>query len=297
MRMIGLALLAAIVVAPQAARADWRAETGVFRIGLVERGDGAASPERYEPFRAAVGAAIDMPVELLVLPSAPALIDAQTGGRVDYAVLSSLGYAAAQEMCACLVPLAAPRSVGGATGVRSVLVVDAARDGAGGLGSGPVGYGPEGSLTGDLAPRIAFVLDGVPLYEAGFDLVLQSSFEAARAAFLVGDLAGFFAWDYGVADASVALGGGLGAAMTAGAPARGAIVWRSGHIPFGPHAVRDGVPAQVRTALRDMLVALDAVSPDAYDAVSPSLGGGFAPVDHSDYALAMRLVRALAAPR
>ena len=297
MRTAGLALLAAIIVAPQAARADWRTETGVFRVGLVERGDGTASPERYEPFRAAVGAAVGMPVEVLVLRDAPALIDAQAGGRVDYAVLSSLGYAAAQEMCACLVPLAAPRSVGGATGVRSVLVADAARGGVEDLAPGPVGYGPAGSLTGDLAPRIAFALDGAPLDEAGFDLALQPGFETARDAFLAGELAGFFAWDYGVADASVALGGGLGAAMTDGEPARAAIVWRSGHIPFGPHAVRDGVPAQVRAALRDMLVALDAVSPDAYDAVSPSLGGGFAPVDHADYALATRIVSALAAPR
>lgn len=296
MRAAPVFIALALTLAPQPALADWRTETGVFRIGLVDRGDGTSSPQRYEPFRAAVSQAIGMPAEVLVLRNAPGLIDAQTGGRIEYAVLSSLGYAAAQQMCACLEPLAAPSNSDGATGVRSVLVVDAARGGLDGAGSGPLGLGPEGSLTGDLAPRIAFTLNGAALEDADLDLVLQPSFEAARDAFLEGELAGFFAWDYSVADASVDIGGGLGAMLIAGGSVRASIAWRSEHVPFGPHVVRDSVPADVRDALREMLVALDEVSPDAYDLVSPSLGGGFVPVTRDDYELAARLVRALATP-
>ncbi|WP_158629260.1 phosphate/phosphite/phosphonate ABC transporter substrate-binding protein [Roseitalea porphyridii] len=292
MRRPILALLAAIIATMPVA-ADWRAETGVFRIGVVDPGGGTTSPARYEPFREAVSTAIDMPVEVLVLRDAPSLIDAQTSGRIEYAILSALGYAAAQEMCACLVPLVVPRTAGGATGVRSVLVVDAAT-GEEAVGSGPIGYGPEGSLTGALAPQVAFTHQGQPLGEAGLDLVVQPSFEAARDAFLAGDLAGLFAWDYAVADPDRAIGGGLGAALVGDAAVGASILWRSEHVPFGPHAVRDTVPADVRTALREALVALEEAAPDAYDVISPTLGGGFVPVEAADYAFAARIVKALA---
>lgn len=290
MRWLAVGFALSSAVAPQTALADWRTETGVFRIGVVGSGDGLSSPGRYEAFRAEVSAAIEMPVEILVLRDAPSLIDAQTSGRVEYAVLSSLGYAAAQQMCTCLEPLVAPTSSDGATGVRSVLVARQSQEGAEGMVSGPVGYGPPGSLTGDLAPRIAFTLDDAPLEEAGLELVAQPSFEAARAAFLSGELAGLFAWDYATADAEAPQNGGLGAALTADGSSSAVIVWQSDHVPFGPHVVRDSVPEDVREALREMLVALDAKSPEAYDAISPSLGGGFVAVSGSDYAFASRLV-------
>lgn len=295
MRIIFLASVATLA-AVSPAPADWRTETGVFRIGVVAAGSGLAAPERYEPFRQAVSAALSMPVEVLVQPDAPSLIDAQTSGRVEYAILSALGYAAAEQMCACLEPLAAPTTIDGATGVRSVLVLDAAR-GEQPLRSGPVGYGPQGSLTGDLAPSVAFTLDGAPLEQAGLDLVVQPSFEAARDAFIAGELAGLFAWDYSAADPAAMFDGGLGAALMADSAVRASIAWRSDHVPFGPHAVRDSVPPDVRAALRDLLVALDRVSPDAYDVISPSLGGGMVPVSDADYAFAIELVRGFAGAR
>ncbi|MBO6640047.1 MAG: PhnD/SsuA/transferrin family substrate-binding protein [Roseitalea sp.] len=293
-----LVLALALVALASPGRADWRSQTGVFRIGVVDEAAGSRSPEHFSPFRDAVSAAIGMPAEVLLLRDAPSLIDAQTAGRIEYAVLSALGYAAAQEMCGCLVPLAAPTSASGAFGVRSVLVVrKAGGDGRAALAGGPVGHGPAGSLTGDLAPAISFRLAGSPLHGAGLDLVLQPSFEVARDAFLAGDLAAFFAWDYAAPDGAAKPEGGLAATVAPADDAATEITWRSSVIPFGPHAVRDTVPDDVREALRSMLVALHDTSPAGFDAISPSLAGAFRPAQPGDYGYAVELVRSLSASR
>ncbi|MCR9122260.1 MAG: PhnD/SsuA/transferrin family substrate-binding protein [Phyllobacteriaceae bacterium] len=293
-----LTLLAALVAVASPAHADWRTETGVFRVGVVDQSAGTGSPERYAPFRDAVSTAISMPVEILLLRDAPSLIDAQTAGRIEYAVLSALGYAAGQEMCECLVPLAAPTSASGAHGVQSALVV---RTGGGDaravLAAGPVGYGPSGSLTGDLAPTISFRLAGRSLGEAGLDLTAQPSFEAARDAFLSGDLSAFFAWDYAAPDEASRPEDGLAAKVVAMGEGGTEITWRSGVVPFGPHAVRDTVPEDVRQALASMLAALNDMSPQAFDAISPSLAGAFRLTAPGDYDYAIELVRSLAERR
>lgn len=280
------------------ARADWRTETGVFRIGLVENPDGLSSTAHYEPFRAAVSAAIEMPTEVLLLRDAPSLIDAQTSGRIEYAVLSSLGYAAAQEMCTCLVPLAAPKNATGATGVRSVLLVDAGQiDDFDDLDGKALGIGPKGSLTGDLAPRVDFELGGNRLDEAELDLVEHDSFESAGSQFLSGAMAGFFVWDYASSDADEAFGGGLATRLAQTPDIATRVLWRSPHVPFGPHAVRDNVPADIRRALSDLLVRLNETAPAAYDIVSPALAGGFNTVTDNDYGFARLIVRTLATRR
>jgi len=293
-----LAVALALAVPASPALADWRTETGVFRVGVVENGAGGGSPEHYAPFRDAVSAAIGMPVEVLLLRDAPSLIDAQTAGRIEYAVLSALGFAAAQEMCACLVPLAAPTGASGAFGVQSTLVVRSGEgDGPTALADGPVGYGPPGSLTGDLAPVVSFRFAGKPLREAGLNLSVQSSFETARDAFVAGELVAFFAWDYVAPDDAARPEGGLAGTLVALAEDAAEVTWRSSVVPFGPHAVRDTVPDDVRQALTSMLVALDEVSPDAFDAISPSLAGAFRPTEAGDYDYAIELVRSVSAPR
>lgn len=290
-------LVALAMLTAGAARADWTPRDGLFRIGIVGTANQAA---RYEPFRQAVEGALNTPARLVMLPEATKLIDAQASGEVNYAVLSSLGYAAGQVMCACLVPLVAPTSAQGARGVRSVLVADAGFQAALASAQAPeglVGLGPQGSLTGDLIPRLAFDLDGVNLAASPLTTTDLSSFEEGRVRFLAGDLAAFFAWNYvsDAADQSPEIGLAPQLIEQAGRPVD--IVWSSEPVPFGPHAVHQSVPQQVRDALVALLVDLERDAPDAYDAMSPSLSGGFVAVSAQDYAFAQTLVERLAAAR
>lgn len=290
-----LALASCLTLVPTA-QADWRAETGVFRIGIVDTGSAIDQATRYEPFRLAVSEAVGLPAEVLTMRNGAALIDAHTSGRIDYAVLSSLGYAAAQTLCECLVPLAAPRSATGATGVRSVLIADGGRvDGMGDLQRTGVTWGPDGSLTGDLIPATTFTLDGTPLGEADIERRRAVSFDAAAEAFATGTIAAMFAWDYGTANGDDRPDGGLATRLDAALGGETIVLWRSDHVPFGPHVAHQDVPLDVRAALTAMLVAMNTDRPDAYDAVAPALSGGFGAVSEDDYAFAKEIVGKLAA--
>ncbi|WP_306117383.1 MULTISPECIES: PhnD/SsuA/transferrin family substrate-binding protein [unclassified Roseitalea] len=273
-------------------------ETGareVFRVGIVADPQAGTQSPRYEPFRKAVTAASGMPTEIDVMRNGAALIDAKISGRIDYAVLSSLGYAAAQIACNCLAPLAAPTSAEGARGVRSVLVADGDKiTGIDDLAETGLTFGPAGSLTGDLVPSASFSFEGNALRRAGLALERAASFEAARDRFLAGEIAAFFAWDYADPDGETSFENGL-AARLSGDPQVGArTLWTSPVVPFGPHVVSADMPDVMRARLTAMLVALRDDDPDAFDAIAPALGGGFVAVTEDDYAYASEIVRSLA---
>jgi len=242
-----------------------------------------------------------MPAQVLVLRDAASLIDAQTSGRIEYAVLSSMGYAAAQIMCQCLEPLAAPRSAEGAAGARSVLIADRQKVAAiAELAGTVVDWGPKGSLTGDLIPRVGMDIDGEGLSDVALAGAPAASFAEARRAFLAGDTVAMFAWDYADAGTDAEDGAyrnGLAARIRAEAVMDVAALWRSPLVPFGPHVVHDSVPDDLRAALTEMLVGLRDNGPEAYDAVSPALAGGFVAVDADDYEFAARIARARAGAR
>ena len=80
-------LMVAAWVGP--ACADWRSETGTFRIGVVARPDRGGSAVDYAPAASAVSARIGMPVEFVPFLNYPALIDAQLASRVEYEIPTS----------------------------------------------------------------------------------------------------------------------------------------------------------------------------------------------------------------
>ncbi|TIR80225.1 MAG: phosphonate ABC transporter substrate-binding protein, partial [Mesorhizobium sp.] len=106
--------------------ADWRADIGTFRIGIVAEPGGGNTVPGLARLTDAYTNALGMKVEFVVARDYAALIEAQASGRIQYAVYSALAYATASERCGCVEPLVAPVDADGAAGVRSVLVT---RDG------------------------------------------------------------------------------------------------------------------------------------------------------------------------
>ena len=70
------------------------------------------------------------------------------------------------------------------------------------------------------------------------------------------------------------------------------IVWQSPLIPFGPHAVRTDLPAELKTLLSGALTAMAAEDPAALDAVDRSGGRGFVSADAGLFAPTDALVAA-----
>ncbi|TJV77858.1 MAG: phosphonate ABC transporter substrate-binding protein [Mesorhizobium sp.] len=119
------AALAVLSAAPPA-HADWRADIGTFRIGIVAEPGGGNTVPGLARLTDAYTNALGMKVEFVVARDYAALIEAQASGRLQYAVYSALAYATASVRCGCVEPLVAPVDADGAAGVRSLLVT---RDG------------------------------------------------------------------------------------------------------------------------------------------------------------------------
>ena len=85
---IGLLFLA-VLMAAGVARADWRDDITVFRVGVMT---GANAPYRLlqlQPFKEYLESRIALPVEIIPAENFETLIAAQTGGQVDHAIESA----------------------------------------------------------------------------------------------------------------------------------------------------------------------------------------------------------------
>lgn len=260
-----------------------------FRIGLVASPGEEAGIEGLAEIKAAYAAALGQPVEVMVARDYAALADAHIEGRIDYAVYSAPAFAAAERRCLCLRPVAAPVDGGGATGLRSVLIVRTGGPGA----AGRLAVGPADSLTMRLAPLAM----SPAARRAGDDgrLVEAASAGEAEALFLDGAVDGFFGWvPARDGDAAEGLPGGSPARLAAaGLDASAfAVEWRSGILRYGPHAVRADTPERQVERLASLL-ARAAADPRLMRPALRGHGGGFAAVSGQDYGTVAQALEAL----
>ncbi|TCD16369.1 phosphate/phosphite/phosphonate ABC transporter substrate-binding protein [Oricola cellulosilytica] len=293
-KMMALASVVLCCLLSAPASADWREDLGTFRIGIAMRNGESYPPGRFEEFRKAVSETLAMPVEIFQARDALALIDAQASSRIEYSVLSAMGYATAYELCQCIEPIAAPVSTSGASGIRSILLADKARAARTvDLGKVTIAAGPAGALGGDLLPTAGFFWRGKALAESGLDIVMTPGITETLEMLVDGRVAAAFLWEYVRPGAATSFGGGPKARLAEMSDAQYGVLWRSRPVRFGPHAIRRDLPSEVKTALRRMLLSLDEDRPLAHDAISPLLGGGFEAAAHDDYRTVLGLVPAV----
>lgn len=289
---ICLACLAHLPAAP--AYAGWEDDFGTLRIGMVSPSGGraiAGVTDMTTAFERATGIA----VEILVARDYPSLVRAIAQGRLHYAAYSATAYAVTQELCGCVEPVAAPRGIDGAMGVRAVWIgrngtqkaLAALSDAR--LVSGPIAnIGPE-----------ALALEA--LRDAGRSggegsIIHAGSYSEAERIFLSGDADVLAGWEpvYVEGDGEPQ-SGTLARLSSAGMKMSDlTIVWSSDLITYGPHVVRSDLPAQLKERLRRFLVNLQDQQPDIYEFLEPDRGGGFALATADDYSGALKVVAAIA---
>jgi phosphonate transport system substrate-binding protein len=295
-----LASLVLILVAlATSAHADWRDDMKVLRIGILAGADPAAIRTRMEPFRAYIESHVGLPVELVPSSTMSGVIEAETSGRVQYAILSATGYATAAEICQCVEPLALPSAFDGARGFYAIMLArtDGAITSLAEAAGKRLALGAADSVAGRLMPLQAFAAAGIDpathfaaLYESpgptdAIRALLDGRADVALAwSSLTGDAA--TGYDFGPLTTLVA-DGALSMDQVR-------VVWQSALIPFGPHAVRTDMPAELKTLLRDALTAMGVDAPDVLDLVDGSAygGGGFVSAAAGDYAPLAPLVAA-----
>lgn len=266
-----------------------------LRIGVVGAGQVKAETERLEPFRAYLAARLEIPVELQIFRKGQELVDAAAHRAIDYGVYTAATYAAAWRSCGCIEPIGAPRSIDGTAGVRSILVVrgDSPYLKATDLQGRSLAMAGQGSIAGHMIPVSELAGEGIDIAKLVSRVETVADPDAALTLLLDRKVDAAFAWSTLEGEQGEGYDRGpLHDLMHRGILDMHAIriIWRSGLIPNGPHAVRDTLPLQVKSHLRDLLSELLEAAPDAYDAVEPNFSGGFGPVGHSAYLPLLRLV-------
>jgi phosphonate transport system substrate-binding protein len=296
-RLLRAFLAATLAFAASSALAAWRDDIKVLRVGVLGGTDAAYRLATLEPFRVYLQDKAGIPVEIVPAPTYDALIDAQAGGQVDYAIYSATAYATAVVKCECVEAFAAPVAADGSLGFYSILVGragDSIADLAGADGK-RLGLGPADSVAGSIVPRHAFADDGIDPDSYFLAVTEFASPEAAVKAMLRGEVDLAAAWSSLTGSESLGYSfGTLNRLVAEGmlGMERIRIVWQSRLIPFGPHAVRTGLPSELKGILSGALLSMAREDPEALDAVDRLGfgGGGFASPDASLYALVIALV-------
>ncbi|MCV3205835.1 PhnD/SsuA/transferrin family substrate-binding protein [Mesorhizobium sp. YC-39] len=287
-----LALLGASWLGP--ARADWRDDIGTFRIGIVAEAGAGNTVPGLALLTDAYTKALGMKVEFVVARDYAALIEAQADARIEYAVYSATAYATASERCNCVEPLVAPVDSDGAVGIRSVLL---ARDGKvpdlASMEAHRIVMAPSDSVGGSLLPLAGLAAEGVKVAEDAPFLTRASSAAAAEAMLVDGEADALFGWIPAAADDGPEIAGGTVARLEAAGLSKTAlqIVWRSGLLRYGPHAVRSDLDPEAKRRLTVFLTNLRSISPDIYDLLEAKHSGGFTIARPQDYSMAAAVVR------
>lgn len=290
----------------------WAQETrpiSTLRIGVVVGDNLNYTLRRMEPFRLYLQERLQRRVTIEGTYSFQNLMEVQAKGRIHYAIYSASAYARAWANCRCLEPLAAPKSMSGGSGIRSVLLVDSNSpyQSVEDLDNGRVLYTSPATLAGHLIPaRAMSLLSGNERFVfADADVARDAS--ASLKALKSGAADGVFGWQGNEGPVR----GTVDAAEQSGLlePGSTRIIWRSALLPHGPHAVLNDLPKSLIEDLRTALTDLDrdsdepvlrlqsTVSSDSgqtgfeitytaaeiLDAVDVIYGGGFVAVDHYDY--------------
>jgi phosphonate transport system substrate-binding protein len=290
-------VLAFAVLAALPARAGWRDDIKVLRIGTVAPRGAAYDIARLEPFRAYMQDRLGLPVEIVASADYDALIDAQASAHVQYAIHSAASYVTTQALCACVEPVALPSALDGSRGFHSVIVTLAGSEISGlaeARGKRLALTGAD-SVAGRLVPLKALAAENIDA-TASFSSVVTAADPEQAVTMLFTDEADLAAgWSSLSGDVASGYSFGVFTRMVAsGALAmdRLKIVWRSPLIPFGPHVVRRDLPDELKALIADALMAMAGESPDALDAVDTSSigGGGFVPATDGDYSVIEGLV-------
>jgi phosphonate transport system substrate-binding protein len=287
--------LALAVVGAGMARADWRDDVTVFRVGVMT---GANAPYRLvqlEPFKQYLESRLSLPVEIVPAESYDMLIADQTAERVDYAIESATAYATAKTRCDCVKALAVPTRANGEPGFYALIVgrTDSEIGMLADAGGKRLAVAGEDSIAGRLLQLKAFEAEGI-VAETYFSEIIEVAHpEAAVTALLAGEADLAVAWS----SLSGNRAAGYSFGVLADLVAEGKltmdqinIVWQSSLIPFGPHVIRSTLPGELQRLVSDALLAIARDDPVALDSVDRFAGRGFVAADPGLFAPIVALI-------
>jgi phosphonate transport system substrate-binding protein len=283
-----LALAAFPMLAGNPATAGWRDDLGTLKVGFIAGDNPGYELARLEKFRWQLQLSLAVPVELFPARNYEALIEAQSTGRVQYTVLSSLAYLALSQRCGCVEALAQPTTAEQSRGFRALLVTrkDGPVQNLADARNMRLAVGAPDSLSGRRAPLAGLAAQGIDPDSYFLRIVETADSEAALAALASGSADIAVAWSTAPDPLSVDYGSGPLARLASDGtltPDALKVIWESDVIPFGPHVVRADMAAEAKQNLLRALTEMQANAPEAYDAIERGFPGGFVAADPALY--------------
>ncbi|WP_350336038.1 phosphate/phosphite/phosphonate ABC transporter substrate-binding protein [Coralliovum pocilloporae] len=246
-----------------------------LRYGLVSRDLKVAVERDYAPVTDYLSAQTDRDVDLVILPTWKALLDAMESGRIDAARMPSFAYLTARIRCDCVEPVVIPVSETGATGFRSLLLVRSGSDveTLADLSSRSVALTDRSSISGHFMPMRQLARSGVLVKKA-----VGGSFADILGALVSGEVDAVSGWALDQNGRSNLAGeGSLGwflrdQGLTVD---QFRLVWQSALVPFPPLVVRSAMNGNDRINLRQAFIDMNEIAPEIYDIVETHRTGGF----------------------
>jgi len=280
--------------------ADWRKDVGIFRIGVVTKQDAAKTILDYEPFKNAISRALQMDVEIFPARSETNLIQALAADRIEYAILSTSGYALSWVLCECVEPLVTARTNSNGDAYHTVLITPVTGlSKTTELTDAKIGVLSEQSISGHPFAKFLLAQENISIDTPQKPFISHDNGEETLKAFQNGELDALIGWSSMIGDPTTGFSSGtltqLGNLNNGDAkPYR--IIWNSPALPYRPHVIAKNLSGEAKAILRATMEALFDRSPVAYDVVEQKYGGGFVISRHSRFGPLIEFVKSLYKP-
>jgi phosphonate transport system substrate-binding protein len=279
------------------ARADWRDDVPVFRIGIL---GGELEDRRLKDhacLKARAQEALGVPVQLFASRDYTGVNEGLLAGRLDAAALGAAGYAGLfLEDPDAVEPIVTLEEEDGTQGYRSVLLVrsDSPYRTLDDLRGRTLMFTERLSTSGFLIPYYE-------LSEQGYDpgrffgrLGFSGGHPQAVAAVLEGHADAGVTWTSGTGEHTAGYSRGNLRRMVE----RGMldmsdlrILWMSELIPAGPQVVRKNLPEEAKEIYRDVLLELADRDRRCFERIVGGDGADFEPISHDHYAAIIAIRR------
>jgi phosphonate transport system substrate-binding protein len=281
--------MAGLMAGVDGARADWRDDVPVFRIGILGGDLKEQQLRAFSCFKKHTERALELPVELSTSRDYTGVTEGLLSGELQAAGLGAGEYVAIfLQNPDAIEPIVAMQQEDGTLGNHSVLLVraDSPYRTLADLRGRSLMFTERLSASGFLIPYYELARQGYrpDRFFGSFDF--SGSHPHAVAALLSGQADAAITWSSGVGDHANGYSRGNLRRMVQ----RGAldmndvrILWTSELIPAGPQVVRKDLPKEAKEIYRDVLLNLADRDPQCFEGIVGDHGSDFGTISHAQY--------------
>ena len=289
---LGAALAAALGSLCGTAQAadDWRKQYPTLNLGVITSENEADRVARYKPVRAYFEKALGVAIEWRTATDYAGIIEGVKAGKIEIARFGPAAYAQASIVTGGKVePLVADLDKNGDFGYHSVVIVkqDSPYQTLEDLKGKRFGFADPNSTSGHQAPKYFMREAGVDAEKYFSETAFSGSHENSVIALLNGTFDAVATWYNHDKRSNMLRMEEKGMIQ----PGQWRIVWKTPLLPSSPWAMSTRLPAQMRTDVKQALIAMKDADPEAWKALTDGKSSGYREVSHADYEAIVRMIQ------